>query len=68
VRFRCQFSVFNIENDIGNACDGETHIQTAHPKRKCNRPLRVQKAQKSLKRAFEVYFELFEAGFFTYFR
>jgi hypothetical protein len=22
-----------------NACDSETHIQTAHQKRKCNRPL-----------------------------
>jgi hypothetical protein len=25
-----------------NACDGETHTQTAHPKRKCNRPLTEQ--------------------------
>jgi hypothetical protein len=31
--------IFDTENDIENACDGKTHIQTAHPKRKCNRPL-----------------------------
>jgi hypothetical protein len=40
MRFRCQFWVFKPENYIENACDGETHIQTAHPKRKCDRPLK----------------------------
>jgi hypothetical protein len=38
MRFHRNFLVFNTENYIANACDGETHTQTAHPKRKCNRP------------------------------
>jgi hypothetical protein len=44
MRFQCQFWVFNTENDIENACDDETHIQTAHPKRKCNRLLTIESA------------------------
>jgi hypothetical protein len=40
--------VFDTENDIKNAFDGKTHIQTAHPKRKCNRPLRAFLLQKNL--------------------
>jgi hypothetical protein len=39
MRFLRQFGVFDTENDIENACDVETHIQTAHPKCKCNQPL-----------------------------
>jgi hypothetical protein len=31
--------VFDTKNDFENAFDSETRIQTAHPKRKCNRPL-----------------------------
>jgi hypothetical protein len=38
--FQCLFSVFHTENYIENACDGETHTQTAPPKRKSNPPLR----------------------------
>jgi hypothetical protein len=37
MRFRCHFQWRKLKIDIENACDGETHIQTAHPKRKCNR-------------------------------
>jgi hypothetical protein len=43
VRFivECVFDViFGTENDIKNAFDTERHIQTAHPKRRCNRPLK----------------------------
>jgi hypothetical protein len=40
MRFQCNFLVFDIENDIENAIDIEKHIQTANPKRKCNRPLK----------------------------
>jgi hypothetical protein len=40
MRFRCHFYIFDTENEIENACDSETHIQTAHSKRKCNRPLK----------------------------
>jgi hypothetical protein len=39
MRFQCYFQCQKLKNDIQNACDDETHIQTAHPKRKCNRPL-----------------------------
>jgi hypothetical protein len=36
----CVFNVvFDTEKDIENAFDSETHIQTTHQKRKCNRPL-----------------------------
>jgi hypothetical protein len=39
-RFQCHFLCWKIKNDVENACDDETHIQTAYPKRKCNQPLR----------------------------
>jgi hypothetical protein len=39
----CHFWAFDTENDIENAFDRETHIQTAHSKRKCNRPLSGKK-------------------------
>jgi hypothetical protein len=41
-RFICHFQCQKLKNDIKNACDKETDIQTAHPKRKCNRPLMVR--------------------------
>jgi hypothetical protein len=34
--FRCG----KLKNYVKNAFDSEMHIQTAHPKRKCNRPLK----------------------------
>jgi hypothetical protein len=37
--FNVIFSVEKLKNKIKNAFDGETHIQTAHPKRKCVRIL-----------------------------
>jgi hypothetical protein len=37
-RFRCFFHCQKLKNDTKNAFNSETHIQTAHPKRKCNRP------------------------------
>jgi hypothetical protein len=43
MRFRCIFFCFDTENNIENACDGETHTQTAHPKRKCNPPFSAGK-------------------------
>jgi uncharacterized protein YegL len=42
--FDGNFLVFDNENDIENAFDNETHIQTAHPKRKCNRPRNKESA------------------------
>jgi hypothetical protein len=36
------FLFMNLPHYVENACDGETNIQTAHPKRKCNRPLTKQ--------------------------
>jgi hypothetical protein len=39
MRFQCHFQCRKLKIDIENACDGETHIQTAHLKRECNRPL-----------------------------
>jgi hypothetical protein len=48
MRFQCNFWVLNTENDIENACDGETHTQTAHPKRKCNRPLMIVSLRNAL--------------------
>jgi hypothetical protein len=39
MRFQFHFQCQKLKNDIKNAFDRETHIQTAHPKRKCNRPL-----------------------------
>jgi hypothetical protein len=35
MRFQCDCQCQKVKNYIKNACDGETHIQTAHPKRKC---------------------------------
>jgi hypothetical protein len=32
------YNVLSTSNDVKNTIDSETHIQTAHPKRKCNRP------------------------------
>jgi hypothetical protein len=37
------FSVKNSKKDIKNTFDSETHIQTALPKRKCNRPRKQKK-------------------------
>jgi hypothetical protein len=38
-RFRGNFLFFDTENAVENTSNSKTHIQTAHPKRKCNRPL-----------------------------
>jgi hypothetical protein len=35
------FWVLDTENYIEYSCDSEKHMQTAHPKRKCNRPLNL---------------------------
>jgi hypothetical protein len=43
MRFQYHFQCRKLKNDIKNACDGETHTQAGHPKRKCNRPLRTLK-------------------------
>jgi hypothetical protein len=40
MRFQCHFQCQKPKNGVENACDGETHIQNAHLKRKCNRPLK----------------------------
>jgi hypothetical protein len=42
-RFQCHSQCRKLKLDIENARNGETHIQTAHPKRKCNRPLKLAK-------------------------
>jgi hypothetical protein len=39
MRFQCHLQCWKLKLDIENACDGKTHIHTAHSKRKCNRPL-----------------------------
>jgi hypothetical protein len=40
ISFWCHFLCQKLKNDIKNAFDSDTHIQTAHPKRNCNRPLK----------------------------
>jgi hypothetical protein len=42
MRFRCHFQSQKLKNYIANAFDRETHIQTTHSKRKCNRPLNAK--------------------------
>jgi hypothetical protein len=39
MRFQCHFQSQKLKNYVENACEGETHIQTAHAKRKCNQSL-----------------------------
>jgi hypothetical protein len=34
------FGFFDTENDMENEFDSETHVETAHPKRRCNRSLK----------------------------
>jgi hypothetical protein len=41
MRFQFHFQCRKLKNDIENAFDRETHIQTAHPKRKCNQLLKI---------------------------
>jgi hypothetical protein len=41
VRFQSYFQCQKLKNDVQNAVDSLTHIQTAHTKRKCNRPLKM---------------------------
>jgi hypothetical protein len=37
-----------LKNYIENACDGETHIKTAHLKHECNQPLNQFIRQKQM--------------------
>jgi hypothetical protein len=47
--FESHFQYQKLKNYIKNACDGETHTQSAVPKRKCNRLLRKEgKVKKSI--------------------
>jgi hypothetical protein len=46
MRFRCHFQSRKLKNDIKNVFDSETQIKTAHPKRKCNRPLITHPTQR----------------------
>jgi hypothetical protein len=46
MRFRGHSWVFYTENDIENIFDSEMQTKTAHPKRKCNRPINKLKEAK----------------------